>query len=225
MSLPLIEALAKLDPKNDNHWTVDGEPRLDTVKFFAGTPTLMREDLNKVSVYTRKEALAGTAPVPAGTPAAAEAPPAAVAEGGAAAGAAPLVLPVAASAAPAAAEPPAAPVPEKPFNLEESKAELEEIEKDLTEIRVHLAKVQSEKDKREEKASALRALISKHSPGDTNSNAIREYLESRKRALLVRAGQLQRVQNVEQELGVKLKDLVPQKAPIDQVRQNAKRKQ
>lgn len=41
----ITDALAKLDPANDNHWTSDGLPRIDTVKMLAGDPTLTRETI------------------------------------------------------------------------------------------------------------------------------------------------------------------------------------
>lgn len=43
----IIAALQKLDPSNDNHWTGDGLPRLDTVKLNAGDQSLTREDVTK----------------------------------------------------------------------------------------------------------------------------------------------------------------------------------
>lgn len=37
------DALAKLDPQNDNHWTSDGLPRIDTIRMFASDPAISRE--------------------------------------------------------------------------------------------------------------------------------------------------------------------------------------
>lgn len=45
MSKPLAEALKGLDPSNDNHWTSDGSPRLETVKFLSGNPSITREQV------------------------------------------------------------------------------------------------------------------------------------------------------------------------------------
>ena len=39
----ITDALAKLDPANDNHWTSDGLPRIDTVRMLAADQTLSRE--------------------------------------------------------------------------------------------------------------------------------------------------------------------------------------
>lgn len=49
MSKQIQDALAKLDPKNDNHWTTDGLPRLDTVKQMSGDNSLTRETLTRVA--------------------------------------------------------------------------------------------------------------------------------------------------------------------------------
>lgn len=43
MSQKIIEALKKLDSTNDNHWTADGSPRLDTVKMLAADQSLTRD--------------------------------------------------------------------------------------------------------------------------------------------------------------------------------------
>lgn len=45
MSEKIQEALSKLDVANDNHWTADGLPRLDTVKMFANDPAITRDAL------------------------------------------------------------------------------------------------------------------------------------------------------------------------------------
>lgn len=43
MTAKIVAALAQLDPKNDNHWTDEGNPRMDTVKLFAGDSTITRD--------------------------------------------------------------------------------------------------------------------------------------------------------------------------------------
>ncbi len=45
----IIDALKKLDVSNDNHWTVDGQPRLDTVKMLAADPSITRDTLNEIA--------------------------------------------------------------------------------------------------------------------------------------------------------------------------------
>jgi hypothetical protein len=43
----LAETLQKLDASNENHWTSDGSPRLETLKFLSGGETYSREDVNE----------------------------------------------------------------------------------------------------------------------------------------------------------------------------------
>jgi len=45
MTAKIIEALQKLDTANDNHWTADGLPRIDTVKMLASDQTLTRDTI------------------------------------------------------------------------------------------------------------------------------------------------------------------------------------
>jgi hypothetical protein len=45
----IIAALGQLDVGNDAHWTSDGLPRIDTVKFLVGDQSLTREDINKAA--------------------------------------------------------------------------------------------------------------------------------------------------------------------------------
>lgn len=41
----ILAALRQLDPSNDNHWTAEGSPRLDTVKLLAGGAAVSRDQL------------------------------------------------------------------------------------------------------------------------------------------------------------------------------------
>ena len=41
----ILEALGKLDPANENHWTADGLPRIETVRMLAGNQTITREQI------------------------------------------------------------------------------------------------------------------------------------------------------------------------------------
>lgn len=53
----IAAALAQLDPSNDQHWTSDGLPRLDTVKFFAGDQSLTRDAVtSEAPGFTRSTA-------------------------------------------------------------------------------------------------------------------------------------------------------------------------
>lgn len=42
----ILEALNKLEVGNENHWTADGLPRIETVKFLAGGQSFTREEIN-----------------------------------------------------------------------------------------------------------------------------------------------------------------------------------
>lgn len=47
MSDKIKEALKKLDVNNENHWTQDGSPRLETVKFNNGGEAISREEIEE----------------------------------------------------------------------------------------------------------------------------------------------------------------------------------
>src|SRR5688572_2067453 len=56
-------ALAKLDPTNDNHWTGDGLPRLDTVRMLASDQQISRDAVTAAAPgFTRVAALNGAQP-------------------------------------------------------------------------------------------------------------------------------------------------------------------
>lgn len=83
MANPKIrEALTKLDPKNDAHWTTEGTPRLETVRLLTGDNTITREDITKENQgFTREMAIKAAAAPPAApdasaTPAPPKVPPA-----------------------------------------------------------------------------------------------------------------------------------------------------
>lgn len=57
MSEKILEALYKLDPENDSHWTMNGEAKLDTVKFKSGGISVTREELEKIAPGYNREAL------------------------------------------------------------------------------------------------------------------------------------------------------------------------
>ena len=46
MNANIIEALSKLDVSNDNHWTEQGLPRIETVKFLTGDTSITRDAIN-----------------------------------------------------------------------------------------------------------------------------------------------------------------------------------
>lgn len=76
MSDKIKAALLALDVTNDNHWTNDGAPRIDSLKIAVGNPSLTREDVNAaVPGFSRATAgnfaetgTSGVAPAPTPTP-------------------------------------------------------------------------------------------------------------------------------------------------------------
>lgn len=61
--MDIIEALRKLDVDNDNHWTSDGLPRLDTVKMIASNPSISRMDIDAVAAGFNRSNAATWQPV------------------------------------------------------------------------------------------------------------------------------------------------------------------
>lgn len=59
MSDKIKEALQKLDAGNDNHWTQDGSPRLETVKFNNGGEAVSREEIEDAFPGFNKSTAAG----------------------------------------------------------------------------------------------------------------------------------------------------------------------
>lgn len=68
MSDKIRAALDKLDPKNDNHWTQDGSPRIDTVKLLAGDQNITREQILSAAPQFNRQNLASAPEVPQGDP-------------------------------------------------------------------------------------------------------------------------------------------------------------
>lgn len=53
--MELKEALQSLDPLNDNQWTGEGAPKVDTLKELTGNPTLTRKDVTEAApAFTRE---------------------------------------------------------------------------------------------------------------------------------------------------------------------------
>ncbi len=57
MSAAVLEALKKFDPANDGHWTVTGDAKLDTLKFFNAGVAVSREELEKIAPGFNRDAL------------------------------------------------------------------------------------------------------------------------------------------------------------------------
>lgn len=55
--MDIIEALKKLDPADDNHWTAEGLSRLDTVRMIAEDPAITRDAIEAAApAFTRANA-------------------------------------------------------------------------------------------------------------------------------------------------------------------------
>lgn len=65
MSDAILLALGKLDPHNDNHWTGDGLPRVETVQLLAADQSITRGSITAAAPnFTRETALAAELPAP-----------------------------------------------------------------------------------------------------------------------------------------------------------------
>lgn len=210
----ITEALSKLDPNNDNHWTQDGLPRLDTVKILAGNPSLTREAVTAAAPnfnrQTAQAAAQGAAQGGAATP---------VQGGGesqpqAAVQAAPAADGTVATPAPAAE--PDLPVL-APAALAEPAGDVDELEQKLAEARLHLSdcqdRLQLAKQELEDAQNAIAELEAqlKETP-KASSNPIQEYLARQRKNLEERAARKELIRNSGLDLSQLAKDL---KSPLD----------
>lgn len=54
-TVSLEQALTQLDPKNEDHWTADGAPRMDVLQELTGDPVLTRAKVNQVAANFSRE--------------------------------------------------------------------------------------------------------------------------------------------------------------------------
>jgi hypothetical protein len=217
----ILAALQKLDVNNDAHWTQDGLPRLETVRLFAGDQTLNRDSITaadsnftRLAAYNAAQAAQGAAAPAAAAPTetqpgAQDNPPAAP----------PLADPV----------PPAATVAEAPVATPEFDApkeqvdfadltkqeQLDVINEELADMDKYLAAAKKHQAKLQLQRDDLIIAIDKETPRHSNQHDIMAYLASQNKQLQARAQQMANVKKVESELGARLSDLVPKRAPID----------
>jgi len=187
-------ALVKLEVGNDNHWTGDGLPRLETVRLLAGDQNITREALTLASPgFSRASAYAAAQGNPSPTP-----DPA----------------PIAAPATPAAVTAPetggdeAAP--------DEGADELAAAQAVLAELR----KVKADADSAyaAQVAAVDLLILAREKTGaalQSTPLAIQQYLAAQRGNLQARGQQIMKARAFEKESGVKLADLVPKRAPID----------
>lgn len=199
----IFAALQKLDVNNDSHWTQDGMPRLETVRLFAANQALTRDDITKSAPdFTRLVAY--------NTQQASQAAPATVTA------AVPQTQPSAQDTQ-AVGQSAVDPVPSAAAefcdmtNVEQLAAveeELAQLDKYMETAKKHRTKLQLRKDD-------LVSAIDKETPRHSNQHDIQAYLRSQNKLLEQRAAQIANVKKVEGELGARLSDLVPKRAPID----------
>ena len=187
----ILEALSKLDVANDNHWTGDGLPRIDTVRMLASNPGIERDDITKEAPdFSRQNAV-----IPTSAPTVIKA-----------------VEPAVASVAQnVVTEEVVVEQVEKPEDLDEQIAvlreKLEEANQYLSKATEYRAKVQNELDD-------LINLKESSTGGQCTMTAIQCYLKSQQGILNDRARRTRALQ----ESGVTIADiqaLIPQGAPID----------
>ena len=185
----ILEALAKLDVANDNHWTGDGLPRIDTVRMLVANPGLGRDDITKVAPdFSRQN------PVVPGTETVVVEQPV-------------VEQPVVAQ-----------PVVAQPVADENAQAELkEQIEAAMKVVDAAMGDVDSAQKALREAQNKLDDLITlrESSAGtETNMDAIQSYLKSQQGILVDRARRTRALR----DSGVTIADiqaLIPQAAPID----------
>lgn len=197
------EALSQLDVANDNHWTADGLPRLDTVKMLAADQSITREHVNAaLPGFTRSGVVRSESNQTAG----AQAPQAAEA---------PQADPVASSvqaAAPAAES--AAPVAEsaQTEDLEKLRESVREQQLLIERMDKHKAEFDTAYREERQKLDDLRARLQEIEPEDGTPQAIRSYLDAQQKILAQRAQRKALIR----ESGIPLKELAENlRAPID----------
>jgi DNA repair exonuclease SbcCD ATPase subunit len=207
-------ALGQLDVNNDNHWTADGLPRLETVRLLAGDQNVSREQVTQAAPGFSRAAALGNAHL---------APPVAHPTPAAATPVAPATAPVVQESVQAPglpqhsvqAGPPVVVAQTTDEEIKAMEAELAELNNELAQINRAEAELKKEKSVRQTRADDLIIRIEKARPKDSNQNAITSYLAQMRKNNEARAAQIGRLQKVESELGVRIRDMMPRRAPID----------
>ena len=224
MTNKIVEALLKLDVKNDNHWTADGLPRLDTVKMLASDQALTRDSVAAAAPgFSRITATGYTAP--SGEQQASQAQ----GQGGngeqrqSAAPAAPQASQAtesdqraddldAGQAEQSKMEGSAGVATDDIAALEETLAEQEEL---VSKIRAHKVEVDKAFEDARAKEDELRVKLEEARPQRSTGNDIQDYLAAQRKNLEARAARQQMIR----ESGISLKELASNlKAPIDAAR-------
>ena len=235
MNQAITEALRKLDTSNDNHWTADGLPRLDTVKMLAANPGLNREAVEAAAPgFTRTGANEYQWPEAAAADSAAQQP----GETPAATPAAPNPdSPAAPEATPGSAavtaQDPGTESGDTPFPAAEAPKQSEVAGSGSDPVSDEIATLEAEVAKAREAEAEIRdrlnqdqkaladclaymdariAKLDKLKPKEPASVVIQDYLASQRRSLDERAARKQLIK----DSGINLKELARDlKSPID----------
>ena len=222
MTQAILAALKALDVSNDNHWTADGQPRLDTVKMLAADPSLTRDAVTLAAPGLTRATAAGFA-YPDTTAAPAPAADTAVGQGDStentATGAGAEATGQGGGDSGATFSDEQAQQPEVADGLGSGPDEVPSLEAQLAEAVAHTEKVRQALDmvntelaasiKRED---ALRDEMRKAGPKDTNQDAIKAYLKAQVTKGAERAAR----QALIKESGLDLKALARDlKSPLD----------
>jgi hypothetical protein len=225
MTNKILGALLKLDVQNNNHWTADGLPRLDTVRMLASDQTLTREQVAVAAPgFSRATATGYTAPSAEQQAPQMQSPQGSTEQQQSAAPAAP-------HAAPSTEQGPSS--LGKPDDIDAGQAqqptmeavgtgatdeilalqaELAEQEELVREIRRHKAKVDAEFDKARKREDELRMKLESLRPNDNTTHAIQDYLASQRKVLEQRAARQQMIK----DSGISLKELASGlRSPLD----------
>lgn len=190
-------ALLKLDVSNDNHWTAEGLPRLDTVKMLVGDQSVTREQATQaIPGFTR---IGAVQPVASERVTPTTAPVM-------------IAVPIAAQSAPEAllGDP----------ELERLWNELQDAKNVYQDMSVYKGKFEREYAEQAAKVDKLNAAYEKLVPPETITDAVQGYHESRKVQMAVQA---EKAKNWK-ALNLNLRDIVPQKAPVDAIRNTRRRR-
>lgn len=186
----ILEALSKLDVANDNHWTGDGLPRIDTVRMLASNPGIGRDDITKEAPdFSRQNAV-----IPTSAPTVIKA-----------------VEPTVDAPQNVVTEEVVVEQVEKPEDLDEQIAVLRE---KLDEANQYLSKATEYRAKVQNELDDLINLKESSTGARCTMTAIQCYLKSQQGILNDRARRTRALQ----ESGVTIADiqaLIPQGAPID----------
>ena len=218
MSDKIRAALAQLEVGNDNHWTEDGLPRMETIKFMTGDQAITRELVNQaVPGFSRSTAAAVLAAAKGSDPVVdlkdVAVNPKTVDDHAELTGSGELAEPQAQASAPVAEVKEDFSKIVASASVEQLSGWLVEARGDLDEARKRKEAANSEFEKMQKAVDAMIIEMEKRglTEHDNFSTAFSDYLHSQQQIREQRAQQI----NALRKAGLKLEDLFPKKAPID----------